>query len=442
MKVGDVVLAHGVGGRQDLPIPLSYALVGAALAVAVSFVAAGFLWRTSRLHGNAAGRPIHPVVESAAHSAPVRATLRVAGIGITGFVAVAALFGANGPDNPTAGLVYVLFWVGLVPASILLGPVWKLLNPLRAIHHGLCTLTRTSPSHGLWNYPAWLGYWPAAAGLLSFVWLELVAPSRTDPPVLAMWFAAYAAINLVGSLAFGSTWFERADAFDVYSSLLGRLAPIGRRSDRRLVLRNPLDGLDGLEPRPGLVALASVLLGSTAYDSVSSLPAWADAIQSTPSSATLLGTIGLMASILLVLVMFVVTILAAGIIGRGAPEHLPGRFAHTIIPIAAGYLIAHYFSLLLFEGQRTLILASDPLGTGANLLGLTGTTVNFGIATPASIASVQVAAVVIGHIAGVVAAHDRAVRIFSPGRAVLSQLPLGALMIGYTVGGLALLFGA
>jgi hypothetical protein len=442
MTAEAVVLAHGVGGRQDLPIPFSYALAGAASAVAVSFIVSALLWRTSRLSGDAAGRPVPISLESFADSAVTRAVLRMLGLVVTAFVAVTAVFGVNAPENPTAGFVYVLLWVGLVPASLLFGPVWKLLNPIRTLHLAMTSLTRTPPDQGLWRYPPWLGNWPAAAGLLAFVWLELVAPSRTTPSVIVIWFGAYAAVNIVGAVAFGSTWFSRADTFEVYSSLLGRLAPIGRRADRRLVLRNPLDGLDGTTPRPGLVAVVCVLLGSTAYDSFSNVPAWMDATQSGALPTTLIASVGLLAAILLVSAMFGTGIWFAGSIGGNAPEHLPRRFAHTIVPIAAGYLIAHYFSLFIFEGQRTLILASDPFSTGANLFGLTGRTVNFGIASPTTIAVVQVAAVVTGHVVGVIAAHDRAVRIFPPAKAIAGQIPLGILMIGYTVGGLALLFTA
>ncbi|MGH8827077.1 MAG: hypothetical protein ACRDVZ_05620 [Jiangellaceae bacterium] len=145
---------------------------------------------------------------------------------------------------------------------------------------------------------------------------------------------------------------------------------------------------------------------------------------------------------LVVAVMFVAGTAAAGAAGTTASRRLPLAFAHSLVPIVVGYLVAHYFSLFLFEGQHTLILASDPLGTGADLFGLAGRQVNFSLANPMTIATVQVPAVVTGYVVGVIAAHDRAVRLFLPRRAVLGQLPLVVLMIGYTIGGLALLFAA
>ncbi len=107
-----------------------------------------------------------------------------------------------------------------------------------------------------------------------------------------------------------------------------------------------------------------------------------------------------------------------------------------------GYVVAHYFSLLLFEGQRAVILLSDPLGTGANLLGAAGAAVDYGLVTVTTIALVQVVAVVAGHVLAVVSAHDRAVALFPLAQAVVGQLPLMALMALYTIGGLTLLFAA
>ncbi len=136
-----VVLAHGIGGRQDLPIPFSYLLVGAALALAISFVVLGVLWPTSALRGNRGGLAVPEKVQALVDAPALRWALRVLGLVVAGFVAVAALFGPDLANNPTAGFVYVLFWVGLIPLSLLFGPVWRVLNPLRTVH---LLLTRRS----------------------------------------------------------------------------------------------------------------------------------------------------------------------------------------------------------------------------------------------------------------------------------------------------------
>jgi hypothetical protein len=244
---------------------------------------------------------------------------------------------------------------------------------------------------------------------------------------------------------FGSRWFDRGDGFEVYSALIGRLAPIGRRADGRLVLRNPLDGLDGQPMATGLPATVCVLLGSTAFDGLSSSPAWIGWTQDAALSPTATATLGLLGMILLVLVAYVAAARLAGVLGSARHRlhrAFPLEFAHSLIPIAVGYLVAHYFSLLLFAGQQTLIWASDPLVNGSNLFGTAEGAVNYTLVSTTTIAVVQVLAVLTGHLLGVVAAHDRAVRLFPRRHALAGQLPMLFLMIGYTVGGLTLLFAA
>ncbi len=437
-----VVLAHGIGGRQDLPIPFSYALWGGAVAVAVSFLALGLLWRESKLRGSQAGRPLPLAVQRVVDSPAFGWALRLLGLALAGFTAFAALFGPDLANNPTAGLVYVLFWVGIVPASLLFGPVWRHLNPLRTIHRLLALALRTPPEEGLLGLPKSIGYWPAAAGLFAFTWLELVAPDRATTWVLKTWFGLYAGVHLVASALYGSRWFDRCDAFEVYSALIGRLSPLGRRADGRLVLRNPFNGLDSLRVEAGLVATVCVMLGSTAYDGLSNSIAWINFVQDSGRSPVVLGTLGLAGTILLVVVTYTLGTWASGVFGRVPYRELPGLFAHSIVPIAVGYVVAHYFSLFVFEGQHTLILASDPLVNGANLFGTAERGVNYQLVSPATIAMVQVLGVVVGHVLGVFAAHDRAVRLFPRAHAIAGQLPLLVVMVGYTLGGLTLLFSS
>lgn len=436
------VLAHGIEGRQNLPLPFELLVQGAVLALLVSFLGLGLLWRTPRLRAGAAGRALPSPVERAVDSRGLRTALRALGLALTGFVAVTAALGPEASRNPAPYAVYVLFWVGIVALSLLFGPVWRMLNPLRTIHALLTSITRIPADRGLRPLPRRLGYWPAALSLLSFVWLELAFPDSGSPTVLLGYFAGYGAVHLTAALVFGHHWFAVGDGFEVYSAMVGRLSPFGRRDDGRLVVRNPLDGAATFGPAPGIVAVIAVLLGSTFFDSVSSSPAWARLVQGTDIPAALTSTLGLLVVIAVVAVSFVAATLLAGRIGRQDRRPVPGLLAHSVIPIIVGYVVAHYFSLLLFEGQRAVILLSDPLGTGANLLGAADAGVDYGLVTVTTIALVQVVAVVVGHVLAVVSAHDRAVALFPLTQAVVGQLPLMALMALYTIGGLALLFAA
>ncbi|MEU8287659.1 hypothetical protein AB0C01_25360, partial [Micromonospora sp. NPDC048905] len=130
-------------------------------------------------------------------------------------------------------------------------------------------------------------------------------------------------------------------------------------------------------------------------------------------------------------------------IGRADPADaraVPGEIAHSIVPIAVGYVVAHYYSLLILEGQRTVALLSDPLGTGANWLGTAGWEPHTGLVTPSGVATLQITVIILGHLVGTLLAHDRALYLFPRARAVAGQLPLLALMVAYTVGGLLLLY--
>ncbi len=434
-------LAHGIGGRQDLPIPFTDALAGAVVALVATFAILSFAWRQSRFRGAEAGRPLPGWLAAVLDSPVLRWALRAVGLLLAVIVIVAVVAGPEPADNPAPGMLYVVMWVCVPLLSLVVGPVWKVVSPVRTLYLGLARLGGRHPDEGMVEYPRWLGYWPAAVLLLAFTWLELVAPARATLPVVGAAFSFYALVTLVGAIVFGSRWLDRADPFEVYSSLAARLAPIGRRADGVLVVRSPFNGLDSLPATPGLAAVVLVLLGSTAYDSLSGAPQWIRFVQEQTAPAWVFGTLALLASVVILSVAYVFAVRAGGWIGERGLDRLPARFAHSLLPIALGYVVAHYFSLAVEQGQRTLILAADPLGTG-NLLGLSVTDVNTAILVPSVIATLQVTAVVVGHIVGGIAAHDRAVRLFPPAVARWGQVPLLVLMVGYTYLGLTLLFAA
>jgi hypothetical protein len=431
-------LAHGIGGRQDLPLPLDLMVQGAVLALLASFFGLGVLWRSPRLRAGAAGRAVPLPIQRLVDSTGLRWLLRLLGLVATAYVLATALLVPDDGRNPLPYAVYVLFWVGIVALSLLFGPVWRLVNPLRTIHSLLAVITRIPADRGLLSLPPSLGYWPAALSLLSFVWLELAAPDGAAVSVLLLYLTVYAAVQLSAALLFGHRWFATGDGFEAYSTLVGTLAPVGRRDDGRLVLRNPLDGVATLGPAPGIVALIAVLLGSTFFDSISGSADWRRVIQAVPVPTALISTAGLLAMIAIVAVTFVGATLLAGRVGHRGRKPVPGLLAHTVIPIVVGYVIAHYFSLLLFQGQQAIAMLSNPLGTSAEMSGA----INYGLITATGIAFIQIIAVVVGHILAVISAHDRSVALFPRADAVVGQLPLMVLMVGYTVGGLTLLFAA
>jgi hypothetical protein len=435
------VLAHGLGSRSDLPLPFELAVAGAATALVVSFVLLGLLWRTPRLHGGSAGRPLPAPVAGVLDAPWLRRSLAALGLAALALTAVVAVLGPQDARNPLPWLVYVLLWVGVVPLSLLLGPAtWRRLNPLRTVHALVCRAAGLDPREGAVAPPGW-GWWPAAVGLAAFVWLELVAPDGATVPVLRVAVLLYVAVQLLGAFAVGSGWFARADAFEVWSHLFGRIGVLGRRDDGRLVLRPPLAGLDQLRPERGLVAVVVVMLGSTAFDSLREHPRVVGALQQLPVAPAVTATALMLVVLAVVAAAYLAATAAAARLGGGrVPGGAAAQFAPSLVPIALGYLVAHYYSFLVVEGQRALVLLSDPLASGADLLGLAGRTPSTAWVAPGLVATLQVSAIVVGHVLGVVVAHDRAVRLFPRARAVAGQLPLLALMVGYTCAGLVLLF--
>lgn len=427
-----MLLAHGIGGRSDLPVPTWLAAYGAGAAVAVSFAALLVLWPRPRLAAAAAGAALPGAVQRLA--GPVAAALRVAGVVLFAVVVTAALFGTgDAAANVAPVAVYVVFWVGLLLASAVVGNLWAAMSPFVA-------LARLLPDRR--PVAADPGHWAAAALVASFAWLELCWHDPADPRAVATWLVAYTLAVVAGVLAFGRAWARTGEGFAALFGLLGHLAPLHRGDDGRLRLRPPLAGLAAVRPRPGTPALVLVALGSTSFDGVQRTAWWTDVARGRQGgSLTLVNTLGMAAVIgVVALAWWLATAAAARIAGRPVGE--VGRaFVLSLVPIVLAYAVAHYFSLLWFESRNALALASDPYGRGWDLFGTVGTGPDYRSLSTGTIAAVQVVAIVAGHVAGVVAAHDRAVELF-PGRlAARTQWPLLAVMIAYTVGGLALLLG-
>lgn len=425
------ILAHGIGSAHDLPISAFYAFAGAFLALLISFLGLALGWSRSRFVGERAGRPLPEPLRRAVDAPVTRGLLRGFGLILAGGVFGALLFGPDDPDrNPGPAAIYVWLWIGLVPASLLFGPVGRLISPLRTVHLLGCRLLRRDPGAGR-ALPRRHQRWPAAVGLAAFTWLELVSPDPAGRGTLLIFLTGYAVLQLAFAGRYGQRWFDRGEAFEAYSALFARLSPLGRRvTDGRLVVRSPLNSLDGTPEVPGLAAVVCVLLGSTAYDGFSDAPGWIALVQTAPLGRTVTGTIGLLAAIGLVALLYAGGAVGARLLSRtGEPRRPALAFAHSLIPIALGYFVAHYYTLFVAEAPRTLAIASgtsDPLPPEPPL-------------GPAGVATLQVTAVIVGHVLGVVAAHDRSVRLLPPARAVLGQLPMLVLMVVYTVGGLMLL---
>jgi hypothetical protein len=406
---------------------------GAAFALLISFLALRILWPRPRLKAASTGVALQAAVQ---HTRPaLTIVLRAAGLTFFALTVAAAVFGSpEGGSNVSPYAACVIFWVGVPIVSAVLGDVFAAANPFDTIAWVLRLPERTSRDDP--------GLWPAAIMILSFTWLELAYYDGCgDPLALSRWLIAYTVAALAGAALWGRRWLRTGEGF---AALFGLLAPLYRDTEtHQLRVRPPLSGLASVQPRHGMLALVLVALGSTSFDGFSRTKLWGDLIgQRTGWDKTLVSSLGLLWIIAVVSAAWLAAArVTARLTGRG-PADVADQFLPSLIPITLGYAVAHYFSLLVFDGQNFLALASDPFTRGWDLFGTINNTINYRLISTRTIAYVQVAGIVIGHVCGVVAAHDRAVELFPPRQAVRSQYPLLAVMILYTVGGLLLLLGS
>ena len=436
-----------------MPVWLFY--YGAALVLLVSFVALWALWPRPRLEqANGNGRPLPPGAQRFLLSPWLRVVLGAVSFGLLVVVAAAALVGETSPnENLAPTFVYVIFWLGLVPFVVIFGNIWTVLSPWRAAADAFAWVSERTGLYwqAPFRYPERVGRWPAAALLFAFAALELAYSDPASPRALALAVYLYSTVTWLGMLAFGrEAWTRNGEAFAVYFSLLARLAPFTRR-EGTIVARPPVVGLTEYDTRPGTIAFVAVMLGSVAFDGLSRTTLWVDfrANVTAPASerslaladavGTLLNVAGLLLVVCLVALAYLGAVAAARRVGDGG-VNLPAAFLGSLIPISLAYAVAHYFSLLVVQGQYALPLVSDPFGFGWNLFGTAEEEPNLNVVSPTVIWYVQVGALVIGHVIGLVLAHDRAVGLYrTTGSAAASQYAMLVLMVTYTVAGLWLL---
>jgi hypothetical protein len=453
----EVASAHALVGRKDLPVPAWLFAWGASLVLIVSFALLSVAWMEARLQKED-WRPLPARLSAIVVNRGTDLICGLIGVGLLALVLYAGFRGIeDSTHNFAVVFVYYTFWLGLVLASVLLGDVFRAFNPWRAIGRffsGAFRLVAGQPAPAPLGYPDRLGRWPAVVGVVGFIWLELIAGGSVAPTPhrVAVATLVYSAITFACMGLFGvEEWIGRGEAFSAYFGMFSRLGPFEVR-DGELGRRKFLTGPASWPAIPGAAALVLASIGVTSFDGAqegvfSGSISWTfdrgvDAGLSLTNSFRVADTIWL-------------AIVLAGVSGlywlgvqgmhtvRGSPpvRELTRSFAHTLIPIALAYLVAHYFSAFLYQEQAqfTYIL-SDPLGHGSDLFGTAGGGINYGIVSSNTVWYVQVAALVIGHVTALTLAHDRALAVYDNVRhASRSQYFMLAVMVGFTCFGLFLL---
>ena len=453
----DIASAHALVGRKDLPVPAWLFAWGASLVLVISFALLSVAWTKARLQEED-WRALPGWFSAAVLNPVTQAVCGLTGVGLFGVVLYAGFRGISDPtQNFSIIFVFYTFWLGLVVLSVLLGDVFRAFNPWRAIGRtisGGFRLAAGQRAPAPFTYPDWLGRWPAVLGVLLFVWLELISGggAAPSPHKVAVATVVYTAITFLCMALFGvEEWIGRGETFSAYFGMFSRLGPLEAR-DGRVGRRKFLTGAPQWAAVPGAAALVLTSITVTSFDGaqegvLSGAITWTfdrgnDIGFSLPNSFRIANTVWL-----LIVLAGVSGLYWLGIQGmhtvRGSPpvKQLGRSFAHTLIPIALAYLVAHYFSAFLYQEQAqfTYIL-SDPLGHGSDLFGTAGGGINYGIVSSNTVWYVQVAALVIGHVGALTLAHDRALAVYDNVRnASRSQYFMLAVMICFTCFGLFLL---
>lgn len=465
--------AHAFGERYDLPIPLSLFLAGAGATVLLTFLLLAAILRTPP-RGE---RVVALSLSRGGRLAPVMrrlgSLLRILSVLGFFFLCYAGVFGTqNTFKNIVPTLLWVGLWVGMAYLAALFGNPWRLVNPFGVLFdwaEGAARAIFGSPALSLGlPYPRVLGTWPAAAGLLTLAWLELVPEGAERPAALALGMMLYGLYCLAGMVLFGrNAWLEHADVFTVAFGILGRFAPLSHRDPERAadggdgwVLRVPGTGL--LSTRPvsfSLMVFVLLMLSNITFDGLLETPLWNDMLEFVATSTgmrpfllelqslgvNLLGfikTTGLVAFFGVFLSVYLLFgMLMSRAAGGGVSSIETARwFVLTLVPIAVAYHLAHYASFFALAGQLLIPLASDPLGRGWDLFGTAHVHVDVGVISARFVWYTALVTIILGHLIAVILAHVQARRLFEQGRHVLrSQIPMLVLMVGYTMSSLWIL---
>ena len=478
--------AHGFGERTELPVPLGFFLIGAGLAVALSFVFISVLVKVSGEAGYWRLNLIGTRWSRIALTSPVTLLpVKLLSVFLLGLV-VAAGFGGDSSSilNFSPTFVWIIWWVGMSITVALVGNIWALLNPWKIVFgwaEGVYRLARPGQNLSLGlEYPAKFGIWPALVLFGLFTWIQDAYPKTDVPTQIAIMVVVYSVITLGGMLVFGRhQWLRKGEAFTVVFGLLTRFSVtevrvnnqgscqacsadcrdldaecidcyecFQRSGDREINLRPFAIGLGRNEPVTNdILALVVLMLATVTFDGFSATSAWAEfqtwvvdlfgvgggQVFNSLVLADTLGIVLVPVGFFLVYLFFA-KLMAGSVDGQIGAVEMARIFGFSLIPIALAYNIAHFITLLLIQGQLIIPLASDPFGTGWDLFGTVDYSPNISIINARILWFLSVALIVLGHVLAVYLAHRVAVRMFANRALVLdSQYPMLTLMVVYTV---------
>jgi hypothetical protein len=476
--------AHGFGLRYDLPLPLTLWIIGAACAIVLSFLVISIAVRANAsVDGPKQPKLLRWQIDKPVTIPKIRLIAQILAVAALVLVVTAGIIGDQTPTRnlaPTA--IWIAWWVGFSYLSAFVGNVWSLVNPWAAVFDWCERFLskRDSPRKAKVDWPERAGVWPAITLFIVFAWLELIWDGRSIPWNLAWLAIGFSVLTWTGMFIFGrSAWLAHADPFALAFGVLSKFGPTDiriehctcgtctgartrvesetgdaldrdrcyRRADAQgtVMLRPPGVGLiDTGNISQSLSVFVVVMLSTVTFDGVMATPVW-QAIEGALYTAlpvlgewrlAIINTLGLLVFCVMFIAIYrlFATLIARASGNRMTPDAASRAFVLTLVPIAIAYLVAHYLSYFLIQGQLLIRLASDPFGFGWNFLGTANFRPDIGIVGARFVWYASLVAIVLGHVAAVALAHIVALRrIDDPRLAMRSQIPMLVLMIAYTM---------
>ncbi|HET9669982.1 MAG TPA: hypothetical protein VFQ93_10265 [Casimicrobiaceae bacterium] len=468
--------AHGFGMRYDLPLPLNLWIIGAACTIVLSFFVISIAVRAASLAGPKQANLSRWQIDKGLTSPKIRLVAQVIAVAALALIVTAGILGDQTPTRnlaPTA--IWIAWWVGFSYLSAFVGNVWSVVNPWAAVFDW-CERFLLEPHarrRSRFDWPQRAGVWPAIALFIVFAWLELIWEGRSIPWNLAWLAIGFSLLTWTGMFIFGrSTWLAHADPFALAFGVLSKFGPTdietehcscdtckaqrggARHRDRchrsaespGTVMLRPLGvGLiDTENVSRSLSVFVVVMLSTVTFDGVMATPVWQRIEGALYTALPVLGesrlaiinTAGLLAFCVIFIAVYrlFATLVARASGNRMTPDAAGRAFVLTLVPIAIAYLVAHYLSYFLIQGQLLIRLASDPFGFGWNIFGTAQFRPDIGIVGARFMWYTSLVAIVLGHVAAVALAHIVALRRIEDRRlAMRSQIPMLVLMIAYTM---------
>lgn len=452
----DVVLAHGFGDRYDLPVPLSFYMIGAGMTVVLSFFAFGYFYR--RRPPQTTNKRYRIEIQFTGEGLLYRlsiASIKFLSVFFFILCIVTGLFGSQtATDNLTPTMVWIIFWAFMCFTSALIGNLWPLINPWLILFTWSSTIykwiTNRSPIRPYRTYPIRLMFWPAVFFLIVFSWIEIIYPYSSVPKNLSVLILTYSIITWTGMWYFGKdTWSNYGEVFGVTFSTISKLSPIqvhkkdrkGRKTGtNKLVLQPHGSSLllqETLDISKTLFVL--VLLATVTFDGLTTTPFWEGTIESLKpffKDILLIHSFGYLILIIIFTFLYFtfcrLMIFTSGV--KVDIKTISAGLVYSLIPISIAYHLAHYTSFILIQGQLIIPLLSDPFGFKWDILGTRNYEVDIGIVNALFIWYLSVIVIVVGHIMAIFISHFRSISLFGTFQAALrSQFPMLILMVGYTM---------